>query len=163
MKISRRKILIIGILGLIVVFFICVRTIPRFPYGPYKLYANVTESQLSAKIPYEKLADRHSDPLYGWDYIRPHYVDAVEKYPDVRTCLIAGEQAKADPDLRLIDLDNISSHREMYVCLWRIFSSLGAVERTREWMEFHGFRTYLYEDEGYDHRTGNTKKSLCQL
>jgi hypothetical protein len=127
--------------GILLALAVCFETIPRFPFGPFRLYANLTAEQRAAKIPYDHLSDEASEPfLRGLDLIRNKPLFAARKrFPHVRDCLIATERNAEAPDLRLIDWDLFADYEEAKVCLWRIFASLGTSERIGEWMTFHGY------------------------
>jgi hypothetical protein len=128
--------------GILLALAVCFETIPRFPFGPFRLYANLTAEQRAAKIPYDHLSDEASEPfLRGLDLIRNKPLFAARKrFPHVRDCLIATERNAEAPDLRLIDWDLFADHEEAKVCLWRIFASLGSGERIGTWIGFHGYQ-----------------------
>jgi hypothetical protein len=125
--------------GILLALAVCFETIPRFPFGPYRLYANLTAEQRAAKIPYDHLSDEATDPLWrGQKIVHRDVIAARARFPHVRDCLIRSERNKAEPDLRLIDWDKFSINEEAEVCLWRIFASYGLEndEARRAWRKF---------------------------
>lgn len=131
-------------LGLIAILLVCIYTIPRFPFGPYTLYGNLTDEQRTAIIPYETLTNEETHPFYvRYERItnNPQLKKAIRKYPHVRDCLVRSQADKQTPNLRLIDWHRLSGYTEGQVCLWRIFTSLESPERVKDWMSFHGYET----------------------
>ena len=143
----------LGFLAVSALFLAGLEYIPRFPFGPYVLYANLTEAERAARIPYEMLADEANAP-FGAGYVYPDPVDvdgyprrdgfpsrehraAIARFPGVRDCLVKREQASPEPDLRLIDWDLFETNGEAEVCVWRILASLGTPERGKQWAAFH--------------------------
>lgn len=131
--------------GVICILVGCLFFIPRFPFGPYTLYGNMTAEQRAAKIPFESLNTEVNMPVtvLGNQPKAPKWISAIKKFPDVRSCLVASEKSASEPDLRLINWDSISTQSDANVCLWRIFQSFGghesiAIDRIRAWMKFHG-------------------------
>ena len=113
--------------------------VPRFPFGPFTLYEDLTAEEKTEPLVYNVLSNEDTYPF------KPHqnFDDArnpiIEKYFDPRSCLVKS-QRKADVlDLRLIDWNKFRSYHEVEVCLWRIFSSFENTEDTQTWLEFHGF------------------------
>ena len=108
--------------------------IPRFPFGPYLPYDNLTFEQVADVISYDRLTTEENFPFFGGDKeaynknkrpaIQWNQL-AIDKYPDVRSCLVKKTGARDTPDLRFIDWDSFESLKEVEVCFWRIFSSLG--------------------------------------
>lgn len=143
----------LGFIAFCALFLAGLETIPRFPFGPYFLYANLTEAERAARIPYETLADETSAPFgAGYVYADPGFVDgypqkdgfpsreqkaAAARFPGVRDCLVKREQGKPEPDLRLIDWDLFETIGEAEICVWRILASLGTPARGKLWAEFH--------------------------
>lgn len=137
------------IAGLIALYILGEYTIPRFPFGPYKLYSHLSDEQKDAVIPYARLTDENSYPFVGIQpsleigispklHPKRDHAKAISRFPTVRDCLIKSEQKKDMPDLRLIDWDKIRTMADADVCTWRIFSSLGTPERAKNWLVFHG-------------------------
>ena len=154
---TKKRLWIALVMGLVL---ICIYTIPRFPFGPYVLYSDRTaEIGSSKKIKFEKLTSEQDFPF--WNGNAPAlYSNAITKFPNVRSCLVASEKDKENPDLRLINWDgffnwewtrnvkgswfnifsaNQSAQTDANVCLWRIYTSLGTDERIERWKKFHGF------------------------
>ncbi|MEM9331059.1 MAG: hypothetical protein AAGA53_07015 [Pseudomonadota bacterium] len=124
------------VLTVFVLFLFWVYFIPRFPFEPYQLYADLTPQERAAILPFEKLSTQKSYPFYRMK--RPgKFQAAVSQFPDARSCLVASEAEKAKPDLRLMDWDKPKSTKGVEVCLWHIFSSLNTPERVQQWMIFH--------------------------
>ncbi|MCP4072925.1 MAG: hypothetical protein GY742_14505 [Hyphomicrobiales bacterium] len=132
---KRKRLWFAGFAGIVAILLICIHTIPRFPFGPYTLYANLTEEQRNAKIPYKMLSNETTHPFFTGK--APKYVVEIERYRDVRDCLVSSERSKPEPDLRLIDWNKLWNYEEAEVCLWRILSSLGTKERATLWFSFH--------------------------
>ncbi len=63
---------------------------------------------------------------------------AINKYPDALSCLKAEVREKPIIDMLDYDWDRIVGEVANEVCLFRIFDSLGHIDRVRAWMEFHG-------------------------
>jgi hypothetical protein len=138
--------------GILLALAVCFETIPRFPFGPFRLYANLTAEQRAAKIPYDHLSDEATDPHFGGRPIiyNPPLVAAIRRWPHVRDCLVASERNAEAPDLRLIDWDLFADYDEAMVCLWRIFASLGTSERIGNWIAFHGYNVWGPHSFGTD-------------
>jgi hypothetical protein len=91
-------------------------------------------------IPYDHLATEDTDPYLDggkpptkfWDKV------AVWRWPSARSCLIWSERNKDMPDLRLINWRMMRSHRDIRVCMFRIFSSLATPDRAVEWFTAFG-------------------------
>lgn len=67
------------------------------------------------------------------------YSNAIERYPDVRSCLVRIEQSKAVPNLLLIDWERIGAGRGAEVCVFRIARSLESHLDVIRWLAFHEF------------------------
>lgn len=103
----------------------------------------------TATIPYKRLSNEVEHPflkhgnipssvhLPASDYRA--YRRAVEKFPNVQSCLIRSERVKEHPNLLLFDWDEIHSLVEGEVCLFRISSSYGDLESTGRWLEHQRF------------------------
>jgi hypothetical protein len=98
-------------------------------------------------IPFKRLSDKpflHDNRPLSDITKHPHYEgyrDAVTRFPDVRACLVDSERGKQIPDLTRFDWNKIKSRDDAEVCLFRVFSSIGNVERSRQWFESQGFKT----------------------
>lgn len=68
--------------------------------------------------------------------IRP-YRRAIEKFPDLDSCLIAAEDADT------INWSIIKTTTELEVCLSRIHTYLGDVHKSEEWFKRHGFQVIV--------------------
>jgi hypothetical protein len=122
----------------IIVLIICIQSIPRFPFGPYTLYNNLTDGELLDKITYEVLTDEKTRPF--WNGSAPKYFqNAISKFPHVRSCMVSSEHRKEIIDIRLIDWNRFSNDDDATVCLWRIFTSLNSQENIEKWLKFQGF------------------------
>jgi len=69
--------------------------------------------------------------------IRP-YRKAVKKFPNVDACLITPKDADS------INWSIIKSTTELEVCLSRIHTYLGDVNKSEEWFERQGFKVIVY-------------------
>lgn len=135
-KPKRKRKIVLWIFGAIFAFAVGLYFIPNFPFGPYTLYKNMSESEKSATIPYERLADSSLELGYTPKFKAD--AKALKRFPGVRECLVRS-QAKADtPDLRLINWNQIYKDEEAEVCLWWIFLSLETPERAKAWFAFQG-------------------------
>lgn len=79
--------------------------------------------------------------------IRSHkqHRKAVNRFPDVRSCLKPSEAEIAVPRMMNFDWDQLDNIVEMEVCLYRVFVSINDIELTRNWIELQGFgRDRLY-------------------
>lgn len=132
----KKRNMLLVLLSLLILYVIGEYTVPRFPFGPYSLYGDLTEQELAEKIPYQSLTDESSYPFLSVNFKRNHE-DAIRRFTTVRDCLVISEAQKDVPDLRLIDWDAISDLEEADVCVWRIFSSLGSPDLALEWLKFH--------------------------
>lgn len=130
------------VVGAFAVLLVCFETIPRFPFGPYTLYGDLTPEQRAAKPPFVVLSDERTHPfLYGARPLKQEWLTAVSKWPSVRSCLVKSERSKPKPDLRLMNWDAFRVSADAEVCLWRILSSLQDPELAVEWVKFHGMIT----------------------
>ncbi|WP_457650826.1 hypothetical protein [Profundibacter sp.] len=112
-----------------------------------------------APIEYDRLANQETDPFMFqgkvMDENHPRwrqYRRAIRKFRDVRDCLIEEEQNRETPNLLLIDWQKTGLGSGAQVCLFLIARSLGTMDRHREWLEFHEFRTLSYSrfvSDGY--------------
>lgn len=94
-------------------------------------------------IPYDRLANEATDPHYLSNRRRVHedWLAAIARYPDVRDCLEPDERTAKRPDLRRFDWAGLRGRKDLDICLYRVFSSLGTRERSTIWLESQGFRT----------------------
>ncbi len=130
------------IVGFAALYVLGEYTIPRFPFGPYTLYSDLTPEQRAAVIPYETLTDEQTVAFSSGlpNFVKTNEVSII-KFPHVRDCLTPSEAAKEKPDLRLINWDKMLSLQDANVCMWRIFTSYEQPERIFSWFEFHGAET----------------------
>lgn len=101
----------------------------------------------SCTIEYDHLANQDTDPFLfiGKVVDREHpkwrsYRKALRRYPDVRDCLVEEERDKSEPNLLMIDWERIGTGKNASVCVFRIASSLGSVERIQAWLAYHRFK-----------------------
>ena len=127
-------------------------TIPRFPFGPYSHYTDLTAVQKADLISYTHLTNEDSHPFVYADVNYPFNLFArisakkrrdvaIEKFPDTRSCIIIAMREPQKPDLRLLDWDSFQSLEEVNVCLWRIFSSLETPEKVEKWFYFQNVKS----------------------
>jgi len=126
----------LGVLVALSFYVFAELTIPRFPFGPYKLYSDLNPEQRKDFMSYERLTDEINSPFQRGVSDRD-YTAALVKFPDTKSCLVKEEQNKARPDLRFIDWDKIRNVEDADVCVWRIFSSLNSSARANQWLVFH--------------------------
>jgi len=75
---------------LMAVYLIGAQTIPRFPFGPFSLYSDLTEQERAETIPYKSLTDESSYP-FASDSTKRNHEKAIRKFPTVRDCLVKSE------------------------------------------------------------------------
>jgi len=132
-----------GFFILLALYLLGLQTIPRFPFGPYKIYSDLSAEKEAAIIPYKYLSSEEAYP-----YVRSKYGDRqtnydleIKKWPNAQSCLVETELTKSEPDLRLVNWYRFKTYRDAEVCLWRIFDSLGTPEKVVRWFEFQ--RSYF--------------------
>ena len=144
-------------------FFVGKYTIPRFPFGPYFLYSDLTPSEKIDRIPYDTLTTEVSHPFVHSDKNYPFSSQgrirakenrdaAIEKFPDALSCLTKTGRKQPDVDLRLLNWDAFQSLQDVNICFWRVFSSLETPERVEKWIKFHNAMsvyTYNRNQGGY--------------
>jgi hypothetical protein len=98
-------------------------------------------------IPYDHFANQETDPfLYSgrlMDEDHPRWRQfrgPLQKYPDVRDCLVEGERESEQPNLLKIDWRGVGPGASREVCVFRIARSLKDVELIRQWLLYHQFR-----------------------
>lgn len=105
--------------------------------------ATVMKSPAFAEpFPYKLLSSEESVPFlkHGKPPIKDEHKVAVKRWPGVRSCLVESERKKQKPDIRRIDWGQLYTVEEADVCLFRIFSSIGSMKGSIEWLLFHGFK-----------------------
>jgi hypothetical protein len=89
------------------------------------------------------LSDFPKHPYYE------EYRAAVTRFPEVRACLLDSEKEKQTPNLTRFDWNKMNSTFDAEVCLFRVFSSIGSIEESRQWFESQGFKPHpLYQASG---------------
>lgn len=147
---------LIFMVGITWLFLVGIFIIPRFPSGPYFLYADLTPEQEADVISYDKLTAEDSHPFIHSDKNYPFSVDgrvrarknlkeAIIKFPDTPSCLIKATRNKQKPDLRLINWDAFRTLQDVNVCFWRIFSSLETPEKVEKWLYFQNAKNVYFE------------------
>lgn len=108
-------------------------------------------------IPYVRLSNQETDPFlfFGTIMDESHprwrqYRRYLFKFTEVRGCLTKKEQEKVEPNLSLIDWQNVGTGRGADVCIFRIVSSLGTPERAKRWLELQGFETRPLQRLGHE-------------
>lgn len=79
--------------------------------------------------------------------ITPYTLIAVTRFPDAGACLVTGSDPARPGDLNRMDWDRIDTTTEAEVCLFRLLSALGTIDRFTDFVEAQGFRV--------DDRSGN--------
>jgi len=102
--------------------------------GPVISYDHLSGEETE---PFLKLGIRPMD-MEPSSQIKKKYVDAVKRWPDVRSCLVRSERSKETPDLRKINWWWIRTETAIEVCMFRIFTSLGTPEKAKAWFEAQG-------------------------
>ncbi|MBK8458697.1 MAG: hypothetical protein IPL47_17490 [Phyllobacteriaceae bacterium] len=136
-------------LGLFAVWFTGNWFLPRFPFGPFTLYGDLTDELRAARIAYVTLSSEATHPFRPYRFRFPGYDRAVARFPDARSCLVKSERDKPDPDIRLIDWYAIGGFGLPWqgvtdtaeVCLFRLFAGM-TPETVAKWLEFQGFNVY---------------------
>lgn len=102
----------------------------------------------SCTIEYDYLSNQETDPFLflGLVVNQEHprwrkYKKSLRRYPDVRDCLVASEQAVETPNLLMIDWDRVGTSENASVCVFRIASSLNTIERIEAWLSYHKFKS----------------------
>ncbi len=101
-------------------------------------------------IEYDHLANQETDPFLfnGKVMDREHprwrkYRRSLLRYSDVRDCLIRSEAKRESPNLTLIDWTKMRSEEIIEVCMFRVFSSLGAPAAAKQWLEIQGLQNVM--------------------
>jgi hypothetical protein len=114
-------------------------------------------------IPFKRLSDERSFPFLDtghppsyWKHNSPYpypYYDkyhlAITRFPDVRTCLKDSEKEKQMPNLTHFDWDKIKGIEDAKVCMFRVYSSIGSIEGSKQWLESQGFSIDNIFKEGF--------------
>jgi len=61
----------------------------------------------------------------------------------VRACLVSSEWETPTPDLTRFDWDRIKGQEDAAVCAFRVFSSIGSVKGSKQWLESQGFKASI--------------------
>ena len=77
----------------------------------------------------------------------PYTLIAVRRFPDAGSCLIRGSDPARPDDLNRMDWDRIDTTTEAEVCMFRLLSALGSIDRFTDFVEAQGFRV---SDEGFN-------------
>ena len=135
---TKKRWFVSGFFILLAFYLIGLQTIPRFPFGPYKIYSDLSAEKEAAIIPYEYLSSEEVYPFVKSKYgdRQSNYDFEIKKWPNAQSCLIESEISKPEPDLRLLDWNKFKTARDVEVCLWRVFDSLNVPERAAKWLDF---------------------------
>ena len=104
------------VVTLFLLWIVWVYTIPRFPFEPYTLYSDMTDAQRENPIPFNQLVSvdylNSDESPYkpGRAPLPKPPQEAIERYPGVRSCLVASEQQKHFLDLA----GNFSGSRQTF-------------------------------------------------
>lgn len=114
--------------------------------------ANIMKArETAAPITYKRLSTEKEFPfLLSSKRLRGHkknfsssryksYQQAIASWPDVRSCLIAAERKKEQPNILLFDWQQVHSTEEAEVCLFRVMSSLDDIDKAMKWFQAQGF------------------------
>ncbi len=97
------------------------------------------------RVPIAELATQESDPFRVGRVVNrkhPRWSDfgaAIERHPDTLSCLLPEARQGETADLLAFDWHGLWGP-DVYVCLHRVFSSLGSIERAGDWMRHFGMR-----------------------
>lgn len=99
-------------------------------------------------IAYDHLSDEKTDPflVYGKPPAkradRRLWADmqAMRRWPDVRSCLIRSERKVEKPDLRKMDWGKMRRKEDIEVCLFRVAASLQSPVAMRDWFVSQGMQ-----------------------
>lgn len=101
----------------------------------------------SCSIEYDYLSNQKTDPFLFLGRVvndeHPQwrtYQKTLRRHPDVESCLAKEERNERHPNLLHVDWAYVGTSRGAEICLFRIASSLGSIERIVEWLEYQGFR-----------------------
>ena len=102
--------------------------------------------QLTCPVTYMRLATQETEPFffYGEEVTVTHrrykdYRDAIQQFPDVRSCLIPSERPKPKPDLRRMDWTEVKSFHDIEVCVFRIAMSIQDIDMVKAWLRNNDF------------------------
>jgi hypothetical protein len=76
------------------------------------------------------------------------YAEPIQNFPDVVDCLEEGSSGPRTTDLYRIDWSKLTSHRDVEVCLFRIFDTLSDPVLVRAWLRSMGYRTLPIVKQG---------------
>lgn len=99
-------------------------------------------------LTYKYLATEADTPFLRWGKppTEDAYRRAAQKWQDVRSCLVATEAKKRQPNLVNVDWDRLYSIEDGEVCLFRIFSSIGNLDGIGKWLRLQGFSVEMPRD-----------------
>lgn len=81
-------------------------------------------------------------PDFGAMVMTDGRIDAISKFPDLRSCLITTGMPGYDLDLKKIDWAKLDNDDEAEICLFRIVKNMSGPEEFLQWLQFHGFETW---------------------
>jgi hypothetical protein len=100
-------------------------------------------------IPFKRLSDEKNFPFLDsgrpLSYLKnkaPNYNEyraAVSRFSNVRACLIAQEKEEQHPNLTRFDWNEVKAQEDAEVCIFRVVSSLGGADETKQWLNSQGF------------------------
>lgn len=97
-------------------------------------------------IAYRRLSDESTAPfiMFGGRVPVDHpeysdYAKSIRRFPGIKSCLKTPETKNARPDISQFDWDKMRSRTDAEVCLFRVFTSIGAIEDSRRWLQSQGF------------------------
>lgn len=124
---------------------IIVLMLTTHPRHDTKAYAD----EPGSAVPYLRLSSEEDFPFLKFgdipsaEHLHPPlykaYRRAIDKFPDVQSCLVTSERTKERPNLLMFDWDRMHSFEEGEVCLFRMFSSIGYVNGVKLWLSYQGF------------------------
>jgi hypothetical protein len=98
-------------------------------------------------VPFKRLSDEKNFPflMFGhppsvWHKNQDYEAirESVARFPNVRSCLIKSEKEKQIPNLTLFDWNAVKGTKDAEVCVFRIATSIGGIEGTKQWLISQG-------------------------
>ncbi|MEW2917200.1 hypothetical protein AB1A64_09010 [Ruegeria sp. ANG10] len=110
-------------------------------------------------IEYDHLSNQEDEPYLFLGYVMEpeqarweQFREAIQTYPDVKSCLLKDEQNKEVPNLLKFDWARVGTGDGAAVCVFRVTRSLGDPDRIQNWFKYHEFEVagpYRYFSEDF--------------
>lgn len=87
-----------------------------------------------------------------WD----DYSDAIATFSTTQDCLLPSANVEDEVNLLAVNWSALRSHRALEVCFFRIFSSIGDLQKIRKWLTLYQYRLLntRFEKIGANYRLG---------